>query len=147
MGFLVAVETDVAHFGNGNQALQPFHHTQAGPENRDNGQFAAADGLGHGLANRGFNLDIGEREVTQDLITHQESDFFEQFAEILGTGFLHSHDGQLVLNHRMVDNVQLAHGGVVFVFLFIQQSPTLCRTLCYVVGMTRLERATPTSRT
>lgn len=66
----------------------------------------------HGLQRR-FDFDIGQFQIARGLIADQQGDFSQQLAEILGGGVLHAHDGQLMLNQRMIDqgNIRRDHGG------------------------------------
>ena len=99
----------MAHLGHRHKRLEPVYHSKTGAEDRYDGKLAPCNLLGGHLADRSLYLNIFKREVPGDLVTHQEGDFFEQFTEILGSGFFLAHDRQLVLDHGVVDNVQLTH--------------------------------------
>jgi len=112
--FLVAIQADMAHPGDRDEFQKALDHAHAGPEDRDDGEFPAGNHLSRHLAQRRFDFHAFQRDVAGDFVAHQEGNLFEQFPEILGSGFLLAHDGQLVLDHRVVDYMQLAHS---FVFL------------------------------
>ena len=116
VGLFVAVQADVADLGNGNELVQALYHTHTCAQDRDDGKLAARDYPALHRAERGLDIDFLQGDVTGDLVTHKEGDLFEKFAEILGSGFLVPHNGQLVLDHRVVDDVQLAHIGKCLVF-------------------------------
>ena len=105
VGLLVAVETDVAHSGNRNKGMQTFDHSESGAKDRHDGKLASRNLIGCHLADRSFDFNVLERDVPGDFITHQKGYFIKEFPEILGSGVLVSHDGKLVLYHRMVDYV------------------------------------------
>ena len=99
----------MADLGHGHEVQQAVHHTQARTQDGNDGHFSARDPLGGRFANRGFNLDLFQGDLTGDLITHQQGNLIEKLAEILGTRLFVTHDGQFVLHHRMVDNVYFTH--------------------------------------
>lgn len=119
---LIAVQADVAHLGDGDEHLQAFDHAHAGSQDRDDGELVSGDSLRRHLADGRFDFHALQRDVAGDLVTHQEGDFLEKFPEILGSGFLHAHDGQLVLDHRVVDNMQLAHSFGYLLIRFLKVS-------------------------
>ncbi len=65
--------------------------------------FAAGDALAGGLADGGSHGRVLEREIAGRLITLEQGQLLDELSELLGTGVLITHDGQLVLNERMVD--------------------------------------------
>ena len=73
-----------------------------------------------GLLHRSLNLDLLQREVTGDLVAHYEGDLIKEFTEIFGRGVLVPHDRKLVLDHRVVDYMQLAHSGKVLYFVKVR---------------------------
>ena len=115
MRLLIAVEADMAHLRHGYQGPEALDHAQAGPQDGDNGQFAAGDDLGLRLADGGFDFNLFQREVAGHFVAHQQRDFLQQFPEILGSGDFVPHDRQLVLDHGVVDDMHLAHIGEVCV--------------------------------
>ena len=109
VGFLVAVKTDMADFGDRYQILQSFNHAHSGAEDRDNGELASGNLFSGCPAEGRLDFDILERNIPGHLVAHQEGDFLEQFPEVFGSGLFVPHNRQLVLDHGMVDNMQLAH--------------------------------------
>ena len=69
VGFLIAVEADMADFGDGNQGLQSFDHSHSGPQDGHDGEFASGHFLCDHLADGGFNLHILKRKVAGDFIS------------------------------------------------------------------------------
>ena len=102
VGFLIAVKADVAHLGDGDEGPEAVYHSEAGPEDGDDGELAAAHFLCGHLADWSLDLDVFQGEVTCDFVSHEERNLFQKLPEILGTGVFVSHDGQLVLNHGVV---------------------------------------------
>ena len=109
MSLFVAVEAYVADFGHRHQRLQSIHHSQTCTQYRNDGKFASCNLLGCHLAYRCLDFNIFQRKVASDLVTHEKSDFFKKFTEIFGSGFFFAHDRQFVLDHGVVDNMQLTH--------------------------------------
>ena len=108
----VTVQADVAH-------ARPRHHVEhavqkavARPQDGHEHQFLAIDDFaGHGLQ-RGFDLDVLQRHVACDLVGHQGAQLAQQAAKAVGAGVFLAHQGQLVLHQRVVDEVDVAHGGI-----------------------------------
>ena len=114
MGGLVAIEAYMPYLRYGDKGQKAVHHSEPGPEYRHYGEFAAGDLHCFHRTYRSLNFNVFQRQVAGDFVAHQQGDFLEEFAEILASGLLHTHNGQLVLNHRMVDYVQLTHIGITF---------------------------------
>ena len=110
VGRLIAVQADVADLGHRHEGMQALDHAHARTQDGHDGELAAAHLLGRHLADRRLNIFVLKGKVPGHFIAHQQRDLLEQLAEILGTGLLVTHDGQLVLDHRVVDNMYLAHG-------------------------------------
>ena len=49
-------------------------------------------------------------KLARDFEYHQHGDFFQQFPEFLGPGVLIAHNGQLVLDERMIENMNFTQG-------------------------------------
>ena len=54
-------------------------------------------------------MNILQRQIARDLIAHQHSDLVEQLAEILGARLLVTHNGKLVGDQGMIDDMKLTH--------------------------------------
>jgi hypothetical protein len=50
------------------------------------------------------------RHIARHFVRHQAAEFPEQAAKAVGTGFFFSHQSQLVLNQRMVNQVHMGFG-------------------------------------
>ena len=109
VGSLVTVEADMAHLGYRHEGLKTFNHTESGTQDRHDGHLPSGYLPGCHLADRGFDFHIVKRQIPGDFITHEKGNFPEKNSEVLGSGLLFPHDGQLVLDHRMIDKMQLAH--------------------------------------
>lgn len=109
MGLLIAVESDMSHLGHRNERQHPVQHTHTGTKYRHNSQFAARNLRGTHLAYRSFYFLVGQRQIPRDFIPHKQGNLSKQLSEILGSGVLVPHNGQLVLNHWVVDDVYSAH--------------------------------------
>ena len=135
----IAVEADVTDAAGRNQVRNAVHHAQTSAQNRHDAQLLAREYLRLHLADGRFNLDFLSGQVASDFVDHQRGDFFQQFAEFLGSRFLLAHDGQLMLNQRMVENVYLTHGDASFIFsegtrvaysAIIAFSKSFCKYFC-----------------
>ena len=73
-GVGVPVQADMAHLGGGNKGQDAVHHTQAGPQNGDNGQLFACDGFEFGGGDGSFDLHLLQGQVAGGLIAHQRGD-------------------------------------------------------------------------
>ena len=49
-------------------------------------------------------------QIPGEFIAHKKGDFLQKTAELAGTGALGTHNGELVLNQRMIDNMNLHNG-------------------------------------
>lgn len=56
-----------------------------------------------------FNVNFLHGKVTGDFICHERGQLVEQHTEILCAGVFVPHEGELVLNERMVDNDNVLH--------------------------------------
>ena len=73
-GVGVPVQADMAHLGGGNKGQDAVHHTQASPQNGDNGQLFACDGFEFGGGDGSFDLHLLQGQVAGGLIAHQRGD-------------------------------------------------------------------------
>ena len=64
----------MAHLGGGNKGQDAVHHTQASPQNGDNGQLFACDGFEFGGGDGSFDLHLLQGQVAGGLIAHQRGD-------------------------------------------------------------------------
>ena len=68
-------------------------------------------------ANPGHALIVPHRHVARDLIAHEKRHLLEQLPEVFGRRFLIPHQGQLVEDQRVIEDVQVwkgvlfGHGG------------------------------------
>ncbi len=111
LGVMVAIDADMADAGGGQQIEQPVGHADAGAQDRHHRQFLAGDDRGVEGGQRSLDRLIGDRQIAGDLVAHQQRDLAQQLAEGLGRGALVAHMGQLVLDQRMIDDVQIGEAG------------------------------------
>ena len=109
-GLGVAIQADMADAAGRNHVHDAIHHAQAGAQNRYDAQLLAGQHLLGGLAQRSLDLHVNSGQITGHFIDHQHGDLLQQLAELLGAGGGLTHDGQLVLNQGMIENMNLAHG-------------------------------------
>ena len=57
-----------------------------------------------------FDFNIFQRQIPGEFIAHEKGDFLQKTAELAGTGAFGTHNGELVLNQRMIDNMNLHNG-------------------------------------
>ncbi len=107
VGLRVPVQADMAHLGGGDHLDNAIHHTQAGPEDGDDGQLLARQGFKGAGGDRGLDLDVLQRQVPGGLVALQSGDLGDDLPEFLHPGALVPEDGQLVLKQRMVQDVYL----------------------------------------
>jgi hypothetical protein len=101
----------VAHARPGHHVEHAVEEAVTGAQDGHKHQLLAVDDLaGHGFE-RGFDLHILQRHVARDLVGHQGAEFAQQAAEAVGAGVFLAHQGQFVLHQRVVDDVDIAHGG------------------------------------
>lgn len=80
--FVVAVHTEMANAGIGDEIVDTFSHAKTSSENWHDADFALIDTLGGHFFKWGSDLDIGRWEVSGELISHKHCDFIEQVFEI-----------------------------------------------------------------
>ena len=101
-GLLVAVQADMAHLGGGNQRQHPVHHAKAGTQDGDDGQLASGQHFGFTAADGGFHRYLLQRQIAGRLVTHQGRYLGGQLPKVLAAGLLFAHQGDLMLDQRMV---------------------------------------------
>ena len=109
-GDRIAVETDDADAGRRHEFGEAFHHAEAGAQDRDDAELLAGDLFSCRFFERCLDSDIFERQIAGELIAHQERDLLQQTAELTGAGFFLSHNGQLVLDQRMINDMDMHNG-------------------------------------
>ena len=96
-GLGVPEEADVTDLGGGDQGEDTLDHTQARPQDGDDGQLLAGQLIGHGLCHGGLNLHRLERQVPGGVVAHEGGNLAHDLAEVLHAGGLIPQDGQLML--------------------------------------------------
>ena len=112
--FVIAVETDMSDLGHRKEVQQPVDQAQPGAQDRHDGQFFARYFIRLCAHHRCLDFYFGQRKIASHLIAHQHGDLFEQIAKIFCTRVDIPYSRQLMLNHGMIDNMQLAHVCIVF---------------------------------
>ena len=103
-------DLDVRHHGD-----HAVDHAETGAEDRHDGQLLAGDVPAVCRGDRGLDIDLLKREVARSLEAHQHGDLGNQFPELLDAGVLVAQDRELVLDQRVVKNVNFTHLVVSFV--------------------------------
>ena len=106
----IAVEADDADAGRRHEFGEAFHHAEAGAQDRDDAELLAGDLFPCRFFERRLDGDMFERLVSGEFLAHQECDFLQQTAELAGAGFFLSHNGQLVLDQRMINDMDMHNG-------------------------------------
>ena len=111
--FLVAVESDVSHFGGGEEGVHAVHHAESRAENGHD-----RDGVvrHHGLLGEfegSLHHDLFGGYVLEALVHHEGGDLLHQFAELFHARVDVAEDRDLMTDERMVE---YGHVGVVFHF-------------------------------
>ena len=111
-GVRVAVEAHVAHARAGHDAQHAVEEPVARAHDaHEHGLLAVDDGALHGLE-RGLDVDQLGGHVPRDLVGHQHADLAQQAAEAARAAVLLAHQRELVLNQRVGDVVDVAHGAL-----------------------------------
>ena len=105
MGVGVAVQTDVAHLGGGNQINDGVHHAQTGPQDGHDGQLFAGQHAHRSLGHGRFNFHLFGGQIPGSLIAHELCDFAYQLPKFLDAGVLIPQQSQLVLDQGMLQYV------------------------------------------
>ena len=106
----VAVQTDDTDTGGRHEVKKTVHHAETGAENRNDPYLLASYPFAPGLLQRRLDFNILQRQIPGELIAHKKGDFLQKTAELPGAGVLGTHNGQLVLNQRMISNMNLHNG-------------------------------------
>ncbi len=96
----------MADFRHGNQGQQAVDHTQARTENGNEGDFLSVNLFADHRADRGFDVHVVHGKIARNLKAHQQGNLGQQGTEVLGAGVLVTHQGEFVLNQRMIENVK-----------------------------------------
>ena len=97
----------MAHPGRGDQLDHGLGHAEAGAQDGDHGHLLAGDGGRVHLLQRRLDALPGHGQIARHLIAHQEGDLLQQLAEEDGGGALVAHDGELVLDQRMIEDMEI----------------------------------------
>ena len=107
----VAIEPDVSDARRGDEVQDAVEHPEACAQDGDDAEFFAREHFCMAVCDRGLDLHVAQGEVARDLVCHEHGDLREQFAEFLCPRFLAAHDGQFVLDERMIDEVECRYVG------------------------------------
>ena len=111
----IAVKPDVSDSCGGHQLCQTVHHAKPRAQNGNDRKLLSRESFEGSPLNGGLDLHVLEREHASDLIAHKHRDLGKKLAKRLGGGVLVSHDGELVLNQRMVHEMKNAHDDIPFI--------------------------------
>ena len=105
---LIAKQADVPHLRRGHHLPHAFHHAQPGAQHRHQADLFAqfvTVGRAHRRGHRVFlQLNIGG-----GFVGHQDRDFADEFAELLGLGIDVAQEGEFLLDERMLADVDVRH--------------------------------------
>ena len=109
MGLGIPVKADVTDLCGGDQRHHIVHHAQTRTQDRHDGQLLAGQhtALGHGHG--GLYLHLFGGQVPGSLVAHQACDLTHQLTEFLNAGVAAAQDSQLVLDQRMIKNMNIGH--------------------------------------
>src|SRR5690606_17078565 len=107
-----AVQSDVPHSRRRDQLEQPVGHAEARAQDRDDRDLLAGDDRRVHLRERRLDRASGEREVARDLVAHQQRDLAQQLAKGARRRCAIAHVRELVLDERMIDDVQVREARV-----------------------------------
>ena len=103
----ITEQADMAHPRGGDHFQNSVHHAKACPQNGNDGQLFASNGLEDAGSHGSFNLHVLQRQVAGGFISHQHSNFRDKLPEVLGAGVLAAQNGQLVLKQGMAQDVDV----------------------------------------
>ena len=109
VGLGITVHTDVANTCYGNETEKTVYHAKTCAENGNDSKLLARNSLLHALANGGLDFHVLGGEISCDFISHQHGYLVKELLELACGGVLHTHDGQLVLNKGVLNNLEFAH--------------------------------------
>ncbi|VVT27376.1 hypothetical protein RV134_350030 [Roseovarius sp. EC-HK134] len=104
---LVPVEPDKTHARRGDQFQHAVEQAVARAQNRDERQFAPGQDWRVHFHKRRVDGAGGHWQFARDLIGEQLADFAQELAEDGCGGFLLPHQGQFVLNERVIDDGEI----------------------------------------
>ncbi len=108
----IAVDADVGDARRRDEIEHAFEQAVAGAQDRgEHRLLALKDRRIHGRQRR-FDVERGERQVAGDLVGQEQRDLAQQLAEARGRRGLVAHQGELVLDQRVVDDGDTLHGGL-----------------------------------
>ena len=106
----IAVEPDKPHPRGGDQLENTVEQTIARPQDRDERELLAYDHRRVHFAQGRLDALGGHRQLAGDLIGQKQADLAQKLTEGGGRGILLAHQGQLVLNQRVIDDGQMVIG-------------------------------------
>ena len=114
-GFRITVQTDVSDFCCRNHSQHTFYHTKTGTEDRHNCHFLSFELFYGCFADRGFNFNVCERQLSGCLVAHQHCNLADHLAELLGACVFLSDNTDFVLDQRVIHDDCSCH----FPFSFV----------------------------
>ena len=109
-GLLVTVHADVADAREGHEREQTLDHAKARPQDRDDGELVLCEDLALGRLDGGLDRLWARLEIARHLVAHEHRNLVQELAELRGLRVLVAHDGELVGDQRVVENVHFTHG-------------------------------------
>ncbi|MGX1320271.1 hypothetical protein AB7M17_003724 [Bradyrhizobium sp. USDA 377] len=106
--FGVAVEPDMGDARRGHQRQHAVEEADAGAQDRRQRELLAGDLRRLHGRDRRLDLDQLERQVARHLVAEQHPDLVEDLAKALGRAVLLPHQGELVLDQGVGDDVDAA---------------------------------------
>ena len=97
--------------GRGNEVEHAFQQSVARPQHRDEDQLLAREDRRLHLHDGGLYAFRPHGEIPGDLVAQQHADLADELAEHRRRRLLAAHQGELVLDQRVVDDDDIFHMG------------------------------------
>ncbi|MCY1365856.1 hypothetical protein D9M69_527270 [compost metagenome] len=115
---MVTIEADMSHACSGHQIQHAFEKTIACAQDGGEDQLLSLEDRRFHWHHRCIDMHGGQFEIARHFIAKQQRYFFQQTPETGGRGFALAHNGELVLDKRMADDIN-AHVVSTFLVIFI----------------------------
>ena len=110
----IAVHADMPHTRRRHELQKAVTHSEPGTQHRHDHLLFAGKSRRLHRSDRGFNMTVRKRQITREFVAHQHGDFMQQLTKHVGTRLFLTHDGEFVLNQRMINDMKSRETGVGF---------------------------------
>ena len=107
---VVAIDADMGDASGRDQVEHAVEQAVAGAQDRDEDQLLALDGGRVHCRHRRLDGDHFQLDVARHLVAHEVGNLAQEPPEPGNGGLLVAHDGQLVLDQRVIDDRHIAFG-------------------------------------